>query len=181
MSTAIQPFLEGIQTGIVDPLAALWDNVKAGVEAFWGNITQIFNTINADVIQPIRDAIYEVQTALSNLAGGLGAWGSVGDNAGAAAGMVTSGQVTPGDFFGALGNAIALEFGGPSYATGISYVPNDTLAMLHSGERVLTRDENRAYSQGGGGGGATFNLTMYGASPHEVAQMVQRAIRDGDR
>lgn len=185
VSTAIQPFLEGIQTGIVDPLAALWDNVKAGVEAFWGNITQIFSTINADVIQPIRDAIYEVQTALNALSGGLGAWGSVGDNAGAAAGMVTSGQVTPGDFLGALGNAISMELGGggsvPGFAEGISYVPGTMLAMLHGGERVLTRDENRAYRQGSGGGGATFNMTLYGASPFEVAQMVQRSIRDGDR
>jgi TP901 family phage tail tape measure protein len=195
VQTAIQPFLEGIQTGIVDPLAALWDNVKAGVEAFWGNITQIFSTINADVIQPIRDAIYEVQMALNALAGGLGAWGSVGDNASAAAGMVTSGQVTPGDFFSALGNAIGMEIGGgapasplpvevgavPQYATGISYVPGTMLAMLHGGERVLTRDENRAYSQATGGGGAVFNMTLYGTSPHEVAQMVQRAIRDGDR
>lgn len=185
VQTAIAPFLEGIQTGIVTPLAGLWESVSDGIMTFWGNLAQIFGTIDAEVIQPIAQAIRDVQNAINTLTSGLGAWGGAADNAGAAVGMVTSGQVTPGDFFNALGNAISLEFGGggsvPGFASGISYVPGTMLAMLHGGERVLTRDENRAYSQGGGGNGAVVNLTLYGSSPHEVAQMVQRAIRDGDR
>ncbi len=185
VQAAIEPFLEGIQTQIVTPLASLWESVSDGIMTFWGNLAQIFGTIDAEVIQPIAQAIRDVQAAVDSLARGLGAWGGVADNAGAAVGMVTSGQVTPGDFFNALGNAISMEFGGggavPGFASGISYVPNTMLAMLHGGERVLTRDENRAYSQGGGGNGAVVNLTLYGSSPHEVAQMVQRAIRDGDR
>lgn len=185
VQAAIEPFLEGIQEGIVTPLATLWDSVSEGIMAFWGNMAQIFGAINAEIIQPIAQAITDVQNAIASLTGGLGAWGGAAENASAAVGMVTSGQVTPGDFFNALGNAISMEFGGggsvPGFASGISYVPNTMLAMLHGGERVLTRDENRAYSQGGGGNGAVVNLTLYGSSPHEVAQMVQRAIRDGDR
>lgn len=183
VQTAIAPFLEGIQTGIVTPLATLWDSVSEGIMAFWGNMAQIFGAINAEIIQPIAQAIRDVQAAVDSLARGLGAWGGVADNAGAAVGMVTSGQVTPGDFFNALGNAISMEFGGgggvPGFASGISYVPNTMLAMLHGGERVLTRDENREYSRGGGG--TVVNLTAYGQNPFELYEMVRAAAAAADR
>ncbi|NSL51701.1 hypothetical protein [Calidifontibacillus erzurumensis] len=41
---------------------------------------------------------------------------------------------------------------GRSHASGLSYVPyNGYTAILHKGERVLTPEENREYSKGGGG------------------------------
>lgn len=50
-----------------------------------------------------------------------------------------------------------------SHATGLSYVPfNGYIAQLHEGERVLTKQENREYSQGGSGrGGDTYNIYSY--------------------
>lgn len=46
-----------------------------------------------------------------------------------------------------------------SYASGLSYVrPQSTVATLHHGERVLTAEENRQYSNGGGGKPVTINV-----------------------
>ncbi|MED4687411.1 hypothetical protein [Peribacillus frigoritolerans] len=53
-----------------------------------------------------------------------------------------------------------------SAAGGLSYVPRDgTLINAHRGERVLTKQENKEYSSGKGGGGNTFqfNVTMKGS------------------
>lgn len=64
-------------------------------------------------LQNVLTKILEVRDALVN---GLGAYGGAAQNAGTAIGMVTSGQVSVGDFLGALGNAINLELradGGP--------------------------------------------------------------------
>jgi tape measure domain-containing protein len=38
----------------------------------------------------------------------------------------------------------------PSYDVGTSFVPKDGPAMIHRGERILTAEENAAFSQGGG-------------------------------
>lgn len=49
-----------------------------------------------------------------------------------------------------------------SHATGLSYVPfNGYIAELHEGERVLTKQENRAYTSGRTGGGDTYNIYSY--------------------
>jgi len=69
--------------------------------------------------------------------------------------------------------------GVPGFASGISYVPNTMLAMLHGGERVLTRDENREYNRGGGG--TVVNLTAYGQNPFELYEMVRAAAAATDR
>ncbi|MFK4388805.1 ElaB/YqjD/DUF883 family membrane-anchored ribosome-binding protein [Peribacillus frigoritolerans] len=53
-----------------------------------------------------------------------------------------------------------------SAAGGLSYVPRDgTLINAHRGERVLTKQENKEYSSGKGGGGNTFhfNISMNGS------------------
>lgn len=57
-------------------------------------------------------------------------------------GMVKSSGI--GDFFGSFLKSVV-----PSFAVGTPYVPQDTLAFIHRGERILTADENRAGSGGG--------------------------------
>lgn len=48
-----------------------------------------------------------------------------------------------------------------SHSGGLSNVPyNGYRAVLHQGERVLTAEQNREYSQGGGGSNNTFNVTI---------------------
>lgn len=57
------------------------------------------------------------------------------------------------------------------FRMGSSYIPNDGLAYLHRGERVLTAAENRAYE---GGGGNTYYITSYGQSPQQLLEMLKR-------
>lgn len=47
----------------------------------------------------------------------------------------------------------------PGFANGTEYVPKDMIANIHQGERVLTREENRNYSQGMGGN-VSVNVTV---------------------
>lgn len=185
VEASVQPFLTGIQTNIIDPLTALWDNVKEGVERFWGNLAQIFGTINADIIQPIAQAISDVQIAIASLTGGLSAWGGVADNAGAAVGMVTSGQVSPGDFLGALGNAIAMEFGG-GRALGGPVNPHQFYLVGENGPELFVPGSSGTVvpaSSGAqsGGGSVTVNLTAYGQNPFEIYEMVRAAAASADR
>lgn len=65
-----------------------------------------------------------------------------------------------------IGSGIKEAVGGlidGSHATGLSYVPfNGYVAQLHEGERVLTKQQNREYTQGrSGNGGDTYNIYSY--------------------
>jgi len=47
-------------------------------------------------------------------------------------------------------------FGNMSFASGTPFVPNTGMALVHQGEAIVPRNENRA---GGGGGGVVINIT----------------------
>lgn len=76
---------------------------------------------------------------------------------------------------GALSSAIS-----GSHAGGLSYVPyNGYIAELHEGERVLTKQQNREYNEGGTGkGGDTFNFYNTKPTPYEYARQMKKAKRD---
>ena len=67
-----------------------------------------------------------------------------------------------------------------SHANGLDYVPfNGYIAELHKGERVLTAEENKAYSRGGNGsGGDTFNFYNTQPTPYEYARQMKRAKKE---
>jgi hypothetical protein len=59
----------------------------------------------------------------------------------------------------------------PSYEVGSAYIPEDQIAQLHKGERVLTAQENKNFSSTGP---VTNNITINGADkdPKQIAQEV---------
>lgn len=67
-----------------------------------------------------------------------------------------------------------------SHANGLDYVPyNGYVAELHEGERVLTKQQNREYNEGGTGkGGDTFNFYNTKPTPYEYARQMKKAKRD---
>ena len=63
----------------------------------------------------------------------------------------------------------------PSYDVGTPYVPEDTLAVVHKGERIIPAAQNRS---GGSGNGVNviFNGPVYGVLDFE--QRVKQIVRD---
>ena len=66
------------------------------------------------------------------------------------------------------------------HANGLDYVPyNGYVAELHEGERVLTKQQNREYNEGGTGkDGDTFNFYNTKPTPYEYARQMKKAKRD---
>lgn len=64
-----------------------------------------------------------------------------------------------------LGGAFGDSLGSilPSFDVGNAFIPRDMVAQLHQGERVLTREENRAYMSGAGGGVTVVQNNSFGS------------------
>lgn len=142
----------GIQN-LINLLTGIWELVRPGLEALRDGIQPILEAIVA-FFQPVVDFVNTLITRITDLKGVAGVYQGAAQNASTAVGMVTSGQVSPGQFISALARAVGAEFGGP-HALGVDFVPRPQFAMLHRGERVMTATENANY----GSGGATFNFS----------------------
>lgn len=102
--------------------------------------------------------------------------GSAGGDAADAAGTILS------SLFTSSAGGGGSVYGGPqfgSYARGISYVPNDQIALLHRGERVMTATEN-ARERGSWGGGLVVNQVI-NVPPGANTASYQQAARQANR
>jgi TP901 family phage tail tape measure protein len=179
---AVQAFLQetvlpAVQ-GLIDVLAGIWDAVRPALEALTAGIGPVMNTI-AQAAGAARDAVQGLIDAIGRIPQGLGAWQGVGQNAQTAVGMVTSGQVSVGQFLNAAANAIGAEIrgrasGGPVRG-GRPYIVGEAGPELFVPASSGMIVPNSALQ-----GGQTVNvyLTAYGASAHELYEMVRRAARE---
>jgi hypothetical protein len=89
-----------------------------------------------------------------------------------------------GDFFGGLGSFFGDLL--PSFDVGTPYVQQDMVAKIHKGERILTAQENRAFSSGQSGGGVTVivntpDANSFRKSERQIAQQMQRSLNMAGR
>jgi tape measure domain-containing protein len=90
-----------------------------------------------------------------------------------------------GDLFGSIFSDL------PSFDVGTAYVPQDMVANIHKGERILTADENRKFSRGEMGGQTvingplmvvnTPNADSFNKSGAQIAATMQRGLNRGRR
>jgi TP901 family phage tail tape measure protein len=73
--------------------------------------------------------------------------------------------------------SISAKYNLPSFATGVDYLPNDMIAQLHQGERVLTKEENKTYSTSG----PTTNVININGSDLNKKEIAQAVMVELDR
>ena len=91
----------------------------------------------------------------------------------ASGGLIKNGRLIKGFAMGGLAQSKMSipNYKLPSYAVGSPYIPEDQIAQLHKGERVLTAEENKTFSSSAP---VTNNITINGADkdPKQIAQEV---------
>lgn len=148
----------------------------------WGIIQQIpskVSAIGSQLYNAGRNIFQSLWNGIKSIGGSILGW--VSDFAGKIGGFV-SGII--GGFKNIVSGAndakSAARSVNGSHANGLDYVPyNGYVAELHEGERVLTKQQNREYNEGGTGkGGDTFNFYNTKPTPYEYARQMKKAKRD---
>lgn len=130
------------------------------IMAVLGNAVNWIRDRFTELLTTIQNAIGKIIELKNTISGGLGAYGGAVENAGTAIGMVTSGQVTLGDFLNAAGNAIGAELG---YASGgyTGNAPADQPVGVVHGREWVVPENGALVLRGGEGSGITIsNLTI---------------------
>lgn len=148
----------------------------------WGIIQQIpskVSAIGSQLYNAGRNIFQSLWNGIKSIGGSILGW--VSDFAGKI-GSFVSGII---DGFknivsGANDAKSAAKSVDGKHANGLDYVPyNGYVAELHEGERVLTKQQNREYNEGGTGkGGDTFNFYNTKPTPYEYARQIKKAKRD---
>lgn len=148
----------------------------------WGIIQQIpskVSAIGSQLYNAGRNIFQSLWNGIKSIGGSILGW--VSDFAGKI-GSFVSGII---DGFknivsGANDAKSAAKSVDGKHANGLDYVPyNGYVAELHEGERVLTKQQNREYNEGGTGkGGDTFNFYNTKPTPYEYARQMKKAKRD---
>lgn len=148
----------------------------------WGIIQQIpskVSAIGSQLYNAGRNIFQSLWNGIKSIGGSILGW--VSDFAGKI-GSFVSGII---DGFknivsGANDAKSAAKSVDGKHANGLDYVPyNGYVAELHEGERVLTKQQNREYNEGGTGkGGDIFNFYNTKPTPYEYARQMKKAKRD---
>lgn len=148
----------------------------------WGIIQQIpskVSAIGSQLYNAGRNIFQSLWNGIKSIGGSILGW--VSDFAGKI-GSFVSGII--GGFKNIVSGANDAKSAAKSvdgkHANGLDYVPyNGYVAELHEGERVLTKQQNREYNEGGTGkGGDTFNFYNTKPTPYEYARQMKKAKRD---
>lgn len=164
---------------IIDILTSIWTVVQPYLSSFKDGVVGVFNDIKK-IIEPVIGFINDVISKFNDLknlvTGGVGALGGAAENAATAAGMVTSGQVSAGDFWTALGNAVSAEFraGGGPVAGGMPYIVGEQgpeLFTPSTSGHISTAGETAAMM------GDTYNINI-NANSYEGGAAAGRGFMD---
>lgn len=166
-TTAISEFIENMLSKLKELFTEIVSTIKEKLEEAYNNFKEKFSAF-VDVVQEIipkmleagKKLISSLWDGMKEVFGNLWSWvqesfGKIVDFVGRAADKIKS-------IGSGIKNAVSGLING-SHATGLSYVPfNGYVAELHEGERVLTKQENREYTNGRSGrGGDTYNIYSY--------------------
>lgn len=129
--------LQASQEGLTEKLTdstGIWDEVMAAAQGSIDNVTSALESMDDSIDVPaVREKVGQINDALNSIERNI--------------------QITVGVGFASKGADLnAIAFGkAPGFAGGIANVPYDNFpAILHEGERVLTKEENKAYNSGVG-------------------------------
>lgn len=158
------------------------DAIKGGKES----IEDFFKDYIGEAIKAIKDKIGDMKDAAKEFMGGFldglkSKWDSIIDWFKGLWDTIKNlwNNSLPGKIINTVGGAIGNLFDG-SHADGLAYVPFDGyVAQLHQGERVLTAEENRRYSNGGSNGDTTINFySNEKIDEYTAARELRRTVHD---
>lgn len=165
----LAPVLSSAMTVIVDVLSVAWDTISpildllmTTFEVLWAVIDPILTAL-VDAFVWVWDKLQPIFDGISKGVGALGdAVSAVGDTVGGIGGAIRDGIDAVGGWLG--------------FAYGKDRVPYDNYpAMLHQGERVLTRNQADQYDRAMGTRGVQVN-----GAPVSVAQGATSASAGGN-
>lgn len=166
---------------IMDWLKSLVSSVKDFLMESFKNISRMFTDILPTMIEVGKGIIRNLWDGMRNMFSSVASW--VTDALSNLFRPVT-------DMVGRIVNPIKSAFGSVgswisgSFANGLDYVPyNGFVAELHQGERVLTKEENKEYTQGGhqASSGDTYIFNSPKAiDEYEAARLMKQTKRELD-
>lgn len=172
--SGVAAFFEKAFQAAVDAISDVFGTLKEWFEGIWEDIKSIFTSAAEFVSEAFGEAFKAVFNGVMILVEDI-----VNFFVDAVNGAIDIINEIPGVDISKLDR---LEL--PRLAVGLDYVPyDDYQALLHKGERVLTKEENEAYTNGQLQGGNTFNF--YSPDPidevtaAEEFKRVQQELAEG--